>query len=401
MPRILIVDDEADMRMALANVLERLGHEVFEAGDGPAALARHAEGGVDLVLLDMRLPGMDGVEILRRLRERDAEVPIVMVTGYGSEEHAAEVLALGADHYLPKPFSNRELSEVVERVLASRRGGGAVGTLARRIEEKIHAPIAVEAGPLPRPRRGFGWSALLLGLAAAAAALWAVRAGRSRDYVVPFSHPSALVWRGDRLWAADWLAQTVYELELKAGGLRPLRTVVLPRSHIGGLALDGERLYLSDSWDRSLQVRRLDDRLTLLTSVPSPGPRPAALYHDGRYLWSSDAAAGRIYQHDPQSLAVLASFPSAARSPAALFKDEAYLWSADADTRSLFRHRLDNRLRVLEAYTLPELDRGAKPLACMTLRGRAVWIGRDGSSELLLRPLSAFKRRAPAKEDAP
>ena len=109
MARILVVDDEADMRMALANVLNRMGHRIFEASDGPSALEFLQREKADLVLLDIRLPGMDGVQILRNLRETDRTTPVLMVTGYGSVQPAVEVMKLGASHSLPQPFSNRQL----------------------------------------------------------------------------------------------------------------------------------------------------------------------------------------------------------------------------------------------------------------------------------------------------
>ncbi|MBI5244359.1 MAG: response regulator [Elusimicrobia bacterium] len=402
---MLIVDDESDMRMALANVLARLGHEVVEAGDGPAALKVLAEQGADLVLLDLRLPGMDGIQILRRIRERDAETPVIMVTGYGSVESAMQVLQLGASHYLAKPFSNKELAETVERVLSAQKAAASAGVLGRRLAEKIHPTAAEGAALVPvqaqAPLRPGPWMGrlskwlLLLGVLAAGTFLWPdLRQGLRRDYGTAYSHPAALVWQGERLWAADWLTQTVYQQELRAGRLSTVRSTLLARTHITGLAVSAEHVYISDSWARAIQKRKLDGRLTLVKSIPSPGPRPAGLFFDGRYLWSSDTLSGRIYQHElDEQLSVLASFPAAGKAPIAVFKDEGYLWSADADTRVLYQHRLDNQLRVIAVYSLPELDRGLQQLSCFAFRNGEVWLGRDGVDSMLRRRLDAFRKR--------
>ncbi|MFH1724130.1 MAG: response regulator [Elusimicrobiota bacterium] len=410
MARILVVDDEADMRMALANVLSRLGHQVYEAGDGPTALQFLSREGADLVLLDMRLPGMDGVQILRKLREVDGTTPVVMVTGYGSVESAVEVMQLGASHYLAKPFSNRELRETVDRVLTGGKAPEGMGVLGRRLAEKVRGVIApLDARPAPLPARGrsagpakreaSGWPWLLAGALIAGAfcawILWTLYGRQAgRDFAIPHENATALVWRGDRLWSADWVTQSVYEYERRGNRLEVVRSVHLPETHITGIAVSGEHLYVCDSWKREIQKRRLDERFSLVRAYRSPGPNPAGVYFDGRYLWSSDASERRFYQHGIDAgLTVLESYPAPGRAPSSIFKDGSYFWSADSETRMIYRHRLDARLGVLAVYSLPLLNEGGAPLSGFTLRGDDVWMGRDGSGTVHVRPLSAFEER--------
>src|SRR4051812_21709497 len=116
MARVLVVDDEPDMRMALRLFLERSGHTVQEASDGETALSTLHATGADVVLLDMRMPGMDGSQTLTKIRERFKELPVIMVTGYGSPDSAKEVLEMGASHYISKPFKNQELVEALDKV---------------------------------------------------------------------------------------------------------------------------------------------------------------------------------------------------------------------------------------------------------------------------------------------
>ena len=393
MAKVLVVDDEADMRLALRTVLEQGGHSVEEAGDGPAALERVARGGLDLVLLDIRLPGMDGRQILRRIREQTADLPVIMVSGYGSVDSAVEVMQLGASHYLAKPFSNKELSDTIARVLDPQLA--QEGALRRRLSQKVSA-LGAESPPRAAQASSLPVSALAMGLAAAVllgGLRWAWRSESGGSTTIPYLHPTAICWVGDTLWSADWFTQTIYEQRLKGSKLELVRSVRLPETHVTGLTVVGDRLYLTDSWKKVFEKRRIDATLSLVESSPSPGSKPSGLFWDGRYLWSSDSATGRFYQHDVDgSLSVLASYKSPGKTPAGMYKDAQYFWSADADTRMLYQHRLDNELRVVARYSLPALDEGTQALSCFTFKDGLLWLGRDGRAKLLRSELKAFRK---------
>ncbi|MGH7572622.1 MAG: sigma-54-dependent transcriptional regulator [Gemmatimonadota bacterium] len=113
--RILIVDDEAGVRFSLREILEAAAHEVREAEDGLAAFAALEAAPVDLVISDLRMPGLDGLGLLERVRARWPETLFVLVTALGDERTAVRALKLGAYDYLPKPFDNEELRATVER----------------------------------------------------------------------------------------------------------------------------------------------------------------------------------------------------------------------------------------------------------------------------------------------
>lgn len=119
--RVLVVDDDVNVRDVVRRYLEHDGYDVSVAGDGEDALVRAADFAPDLVVLDLMLPGMDGLEVCRRLRAR-SEVPVVMLTALGEEEDRIAGLRLGADDYVTKPFSPRELVLRVSSVLRRARG---------------------------------------------------------------------------------------------------------------------------------------------------------------------------------------------------------------------------------------------------------------------------------------
>lgn len=128
---ILIVDDEPNVRLVFRTALESAGYATSEAADGQSALARLGRARPDLVLLDLRMPGIDGMETLRRLREADHDVPVVIVTAYGSVPDAVRAMKLGAIDFIAKPPSPETLRRVVGEVLrrhAAHRPVSAVGT---------------------------------------------------------------------------------------------------------------------------------------------------------------------------------------------------------------------------------------------------------------------------------
>lgn len=108
--KILVVDDEEAISLALEFLLQRAGYEVAVAADGDAALTKVAEWQPDLVLLDVMMPGKDGFEVCRAIRERGGKQPrIVMLTAKGREVERTKGLGAGADDYIVKPFSTEAL----------------------------------------------------------------------------------------------------------------------------------------------------------------------------------------------------------------------------------------------------------------------------------------------------
>lgn len=118
---VLIVEDDPTLRMGLRATLRSEGYRVIVAADGPSGLSLALSDRPDLVLLDVMLPGMNGFEILRELRERDAELPILMLTAKGQEGDRVRGLRLGADDYVVKPFGVAELLARVDANLRRRR----------------------------------------------------------------------------------------------------------------------------------------------------------------------------------------------------------------------------------------------------------------------------------------
>ena len=119
--RILVVDDEAKMQRVLEIMLKRMGHEVACADDGEQALQLLQSGPADLVISDLRMPGMNGTELLKALRDQGNDVPVIIMTAYGTIESAVEAMKLGACDYIVRPFDVNALEIAIDRILAERR----------------------------------------------------------------------------------------------------------------------------------------------------------------------------------------------------------------------------------------------------------------------------------------
>lgn len=124
--RILVVEDEPQLRALLRLYLEREGHVVTDAGDGPAALAAFDAAPCDLVILDLMLPGMSGETVLETLRA-NGDVPVLITSAKRTDAERIAGLRAGADDYLPKPFNPHELTARVAAILRRTRGADAGG----------------------------------------------------------------------------------------------------------------------------------------------------------------------------------------------------------------------------------------------------------------------------------
>jgi two-component system response regulator RegX3 len=190
MTRVLVVEDEESFSDALSYMLRREGFEAVVAATGPDALAEFERGGADVVLLDLMLPGLSGTEVCRALRARSS-VPIIMLTAKDAEIDKVVGLELGADDYVTKPYSARELVARIRAVLR-RRGDaepepdGVLEAGPVRMDVERHV-VAVDGEPVALPLKEFDLLEFLLR-----------NAGRvlTRHQLI------------DRVWGSDYVGDT-------------------------------------------------------------------------------------------------------------------------------------------------------------------------------------------------
>jgi two-component system KDP operon response regulator KdpE len=149
---VLIVDDERSIRLSLRTILSGLGYVIVEAARGQEALSLTRTAQFDVVLLDINMPGMGGIDVCRMMRRNSSRLPIVMLTVQGGEDRKVEALDAGADDYITKPFQLRELIARLRAVV--RRNKNFETPCA---EKWTHSPLnakAVRASSFPNDQRG-------------------------------------------------------------------------------------------------------------------------------------------------------------------------------------------------------------------------------------------------------
>lgn len=180
--KILVVDDDPVVGKSFNRVLDGKGYLVVTAHDGPEALNRLAEGEYDLVVTDIRMPGMDGIEVTERVKAKRPWIPVVIVTGYGTEDNETRARAAGVAGFLRKPLAPTDIENSARLALAPAATPAATTEVA---------PEAAEMPALPGPRHG-----MAKGLEAAGMMVVAPLVALAFVVAAPFVGLALLVWMG-------------------------------------------------------------------------------------------------------------------------------------------------------------------------------------------------------------
>ncbi len=144
--RILVVDDEADIRESLGDLLGDEGYAIDAAANAAEGLRKYEAGGYDLLLLDLMMPDRSGMEVLREIREKDRETPVLVITAYGSVPVAVEALKAGANDFFEKPWKNEKLLIEIERTISKRRLETENVQLRRALKQRFDFPDIIGKG---------------------------------------------------------------------------------------------------------------------------------------------------------------------------------------------------------------------------------------------------------------
>ena len=401
MVKILIMDDEPALRNIVYNMLKPLGHTMFTAEDGKQAIDIGRKEIPDMAMLDMRVPDMDGLEVLAELRKINPNIKCIMLSGFADVETAVNSLKLGAFDYLSKPFKIDEVLKVANRAIQTMSTGGqSVAAPSAVTHSAPAAAKAVTEAPKTIGKPGAGSRPALSmpvigGIAAAALVLGflAVKLlmgpGGAKEFAIPYSNPTGICWIKPNLWVSDWVTGNIYQHNsddklsiasvYKTGNTQPM-----------GLAFDGEYLWSCNSMERRLYKHKIDNSLTVVAIYSLPNVSPAGLYYDGVNLWVIDSEAAKIYKHKmDDTLSILGVYESPAVSPCGMFREGDFYYVGDFKTGKIYKVSTAD-LSVREIYEVPALKNSK--LASIGWDGKSIWASSEGVGKLYQLTVSALKQ---------
>jgi len=373
---ILIVDDEAGMRQVMLKALKRERHTLYTAEDGTTALELVRKVHPHMVLLDVRLPNEDGLELLRAIKMQYPDIIVIVLSGFDEAESVRAAVKWGAYAFLGKPFKVQELTVLVRRAFQ-----------AHPIPHEPHTDVT---SPKPKKirrtivRAVVGMCVLSIG---SIGALYLFRgAPPPLACVVPYENPSAIAYDGKSLWVADWITQKIYQYSYTSQ-LTLVQSYNTENTHPTGIAFDGTSLWTSNAWEQKIYRHTLDEQLSVAATYSSPGPEPAGLFFDGVCLWICDMQEARIYQTRilEGQLVALDRYVSPCKSPVSIYLHDDNFWVGDARTNTL--SELTDEFELLDVYQLPKRVEGDRWLTGIAWDGRSVWTCYDMVPEVFRNPL--------------
>lgn len=390
MPLILIVDDEKDMRAALSNALKHEGYTVIDAGDGASALEIIKREPIELVLLDIRMPNMDGIEVLEKIRQEYSSLPVVMVTGYGSIESAVQSIKKGAFDYVLKPFDLTKLVTVMEKAMQ-------ISTIEKG-EKLLDRQVASNLGLKKKARKTEKYRKLKRGLIFKLSFLifcivlsifisyFVIKEyGWDRKiYYISSEHPSAITFNSQDIFISDWVKEEIYQYQKKSA-LDLLKTFSCAGKHITGLAFARNCIFSCDGWEGKIYKHKMDDNLSIEQTYSSPAKNPSCLFWDGKYLYSGDSAANIIYKHDAgKDLQVVASYPVNTKRLIGIYVEGTSIWAADGAAKKIYKYAIVSGKPVLsKSYSLEDKEKSISAFAVVNRKfSKEIWILSEESSEI-------------------
>ncbi|OGS18625.1 MAG: hypothetical protein A3J83_04295 [Elusimicrobia bacterium RIFOXYA2_FULL_40_6] len=388
MATVLVVDDEAGLRNVLSQMIASEGHKVVTAENGKLAIDTFKQIVPDAVFLDIRLPDMDGLQILEEFKKINPGIPVIMCSGFSDVESAVQTVKKGAFDYISKPFKRDEVISAARRAVEAR---GAVSSEPARVIQKEGAVIKKEG------KKPVNMIPFVIGIAVVLVSIgifiFAKPSGKAFLYNIPYENPTALTWDGKKLWASDWITQSIYKHNID-DKLSIESTVQIPGSHPTGLAFDGQYLWVCDSWSKKISKRNPDSFLNEIVGYTVPLLEPSGLFWDGLNLWCCDAKEQKLYKFSisPSGLTVQEKYSLPARYPAGIFFQGKYLWIADSETNKIYKMDINDPNSPVTIYSLSQFEGKNAKLSGIAYDGKNIWACADGMQTIYKSSLKSLKK---------
>lgn len=399
MVKILIMDDEPALRNIVYNILKPLGHQMFTAEDGKQAIEIAHKEIPDLAMLDMRVPDMDGLEVLAELKKINPSIRAIMLSGFGDVDTAVGALKQGAFDYISKPFKVDEVMKVVNKALAAGQQGGPVAAAPQAVVAPAAAPAPAAASqpvaaqkPAAVPVSAGAKSKMPLIAGIVAGALLLAGVGfvamkkfsrpSAQEFTIPYTNPIGMCWIKPNLWVSDWVVGNMYQHNADAT-LSIVSVLKTNNTQPTGIAFDGEFMWTCSSVEKRIYKHKMDATLSVQAIYETPNTSPAGLYFDGANLWVIDTNAAKIYKHKmDEVLSVLGAYDSPAVNPCGMFKDGESFYIGDYKTSRIYKVLVKD-FSTMEVFSVPGFEDGKYKLASIAWDGQNIWASVDSAGKVL------------------
>ena len=398
MAKILVIDDEQGMRQVTAKIMAQQGYEVIQAEDGATALKLLASESPDLVLLDIRLPDMDGVEILANVRRTRPDLPVIMLSGFGDIETAVDLVRQGAYDYLSKPYKVDKLLSLARSALNQNEITSSDDTVVaenpkpQKTSNSSKEPVKIKGGDFEIKNSWIFASAGVVILLAAGFFSYKYLFNRTlpeMEFQVPYSNPSAICAYKDNIWVSDIIEETIYK-HSKDDKLSIAAAYKLPGIQINGVACDGKNLWTCNSFEQKIHKHKLDYNLSIEASYDAPNMSISGLYVDGKDLWSMNFQQGKLSKHKIEDLSIVNTFNSPAANPCGMFKKDKSFFIADGGTNKIYKVK-ETDFSIEGVYILDKYKDGRFHIAGISFDGKNIWSCANGVPVVFRHPFKSLK----------
>ncbi|MCB4791177.1 MAG: response regulator [Elusimicrobia bacterium] len=397
MAKVLVIDDEQGMRQVTAKILLQKGHNVLQAEDGMSAKQIFENETLDLVLLDIRLPDMDGVEVLSEIKQIKPDLPVIMLSGFGDVETAVELVRQGAFDYVSKPYKVDKLLSLVENALGQGNTTGSGGktdveknTQQKPAADKISIKQDIKKTAI-KPPLLFAVMAAFILLSGGFFSFKFLfnRPVPEKEFSIPYSNPSAICFYGENLWVSDLMEESIYKHSMD-DKLSIIVAYKLAGIQVNGIACDGNYLWTCNSFDQKIRKHKLDYNLSVVSTYNATGLSISGIYFDGTSLWSIDFQQGKINKHKIDDLSIVNTYRSPAANPCGMFKKGGSFYVVDAGSNRIYKVKGSN-FSLEAVYTLDKFKNSRYHITAMAFDGKSIWLCASGIQTIFRCPLTSLK----------
>ncbi|MCB4791176.1 MAG: response regulator [Elusimicrobia bacterium] len=401
MAKILVMDDESSLRDILASTLKSMGHEVVTAEDGRQAIEIAKRDLPEIALLDIQVPDMDGIEVLRELKKLNQDIRGIILSGSADVDIAVSTIKQGASDFISKPFKIDEVKTIVEKVLKSKP----------RPMSSAPAPTAQPAASQVKTTSGKAGSSvtadaifkklkskkLMMPGLSFAALLFIILLGKGlfktptlQEYSVPYLNPTGMCYIKPNLWVSDWVTGNIYKHKI-GDKLSILSVYKTADTQPSGLAFTGDNIWSCNSIEQKIYKHNIDDSLTIKAIYASPNSSPAGMYFDGVNLWVLDSNTTKVYKYKiDNNLSVTGVYDSPAPNPCGMFRNGEYFYIGDYKTARVFKVSVKD-FTVSDVYSIQIFSDMKYKLSSMTWDGKNIWAAADEKGKIFCLSFDALK----------